>query len=80
MVDIQHQLTALAANAYTRSAENAALVAEAFESGMVSINPHGLALAEVPFRGVKDSGYDPKGGTEALEAYLIGKFVTQPPV
>ena len=84
--DLQEALTeanrleyGLAAYAYTRSAENAALVAEAFESGMVSVNHHGLALPEVPFGGVKDSGYGSEGGTEALEAYLIGKFVTQAP-
>ena len=69
----------LAAYAYTRSAENAAAVADAFESGMVSINHHGLALPETPFGGVKESGYGSEGGTEALEAYMVGKFVTQAP-
>ncbi len=66
----------LAAYAYTRSAQTAAAVADAFESGMVSINHHGLALPEVPFGGVKDSGYGSEGGTEALESYLVAKFVT----
>jgi succinate-semialdehyde dehydrogenase/glutarate-semialdehyde dehydrogenase len=66
----------LAAYAYTRSSRNAAAVAEAFESGMVSINHHGLALPEVPFGGVKDSGYGSEGGIEALESYLVPKFVT----
>ena len=66
----------LAAYAYTRSADKAAAVADAFESGMVSINHHGLALPEVPFGGVKDSGYGSEGGTEALESYLVPKFVT----
>ena len=47
----------LAAYAYTRSAKTAAAIGEAIESGMVSINHHGLALPEVPFGGVKDSGY-----------------------
>jgi succinate-semialdehyde dehydrogenase/glutarate-semialdehyde dehydrogenase len=44
---------------------------------MVSINHHGLALPEVPFGGVKDSGYGSEGGAEAIEAYLNTKFVTQ---
>jgi succinate-semialdehyde dehydrogenase/glutarate-semialdehyde dehydrogenase len=66
----------LAAYAYTRSSRNAAAVAEGFESGMVSINHHGLALPEVPFGGVKDSGYGSEGGIEALEGYLVPKFVT----
>ena len=43
---------------------------------MVTINHIGLALPEVPFGGIKDSGYGSEGGTEALEAYLNIKFVT----
>ena len=46
-------------------------------AGMISINHHGLALPEVPFGGVKDSGYGSEGGPEAIEGYLNTKFVTQ---
>ncbi|MBX6425841.1 MAG: NAD-dependent succinate-semialdehyde dehydrogenase [Variibacter sp.] len=67
----------LAAYAYTRSAKTAAAIGAAIESGMVSINHHGLALPEVPFGGVKDSGYGSEGGSNALEAYLNFKFITQ---
>jgi succinate-semialdehyde dehydrogenase/glutarate-semialdehyde dehydrogenase len=67
----------LAAYAYTRSAATANKVAAAVESGMMSINHHGLALPEVPFGGMKDSGYGSEGGLEAMEAYLNTKFVTQ---
>ena len=67
----------LAAYAYTRSAKTAAAIGQAIETGMISINHHGLALPEVPFGGVKDSGYGSEGGTEALEAYLNIKFITQ---
>ncbi len=67
----------LAAYAYTRSATTANKVATAVESGMMSINHHGLALPEVPFGGMKDSGYGSEGGLEAMEAYLNTKFVTQ---
>ena len=66
----------LAAYAYTRNTKTMAQVGAAFESGMVSINHHGLALPEVPFGGIKDSGYGSEGGVEALEAYLNTKFVT----
>ena len=66
----------LAAYAYTKNSKTIAQVGAAFESGMVSINHHGLALPEVPFGGMKDSGYGSEGGTEALEAYLNTKFVT----
>jgi succinate-semialdehyde dehydrogenase/glutarate-semialdehyde dehydrogenase len=44
---------------------------------MVSINHHGLGLPEAPFGGIKDSGYGSEGGTEALEAYLNTKFVSE---
>jgi len=67
----------LASYAYTRSAKTANAIANAVESGMVSINHHGLALPEVPFGGVKDSGYGSEGGLEAIEGYLNTKFVTQ---
>jgi succinate-semialdehyde dehydrogenase/glutarate-semialdehyde dehydrogenase len=67
----------LAAYAYTRSAKTATAIGAAIESGMVSINHHGLALPEVPFGGVKDSGYGSEGGSEAIEAYLNTKFITQ---
>jgi succinate-semialdehyde dehydrogenase/glutarate-semialdehyde dehydrogenase len=67
----------LASYAYTRSAKTANAIAAAVETGMISINHHGLALPEVPFGGVKDSGYGSEGGLEAIEGYLNTKFVTQ---
>ena len=66
----------LAAYGFTRSTEHAAILASSIESGMVSINHYGLALPEVPFGGIKDSGYGSEGGTEAMEAYLNTKFVS----
>ena len=67
----------LAAFAYTKSAKTAALIAAAVESGMVTINHFGFALPEVPFGGIKDSGYGSEGGPEAIDAYLTTKFVSQ---
>jgi succinate-semialdehyde dehydrogenase / glutarate-semialdehyde dehydrogenase len=67
----------LAAYAYTRSEKTAAALGSAIETGMISINHHGLALPEVPFGGVKDSGYGTEGGADALDAYLNTKFITQ---
>jgi len=67
----------LAAYAFTRSAKTAAAIGSAVESGMVSINHAGLALPEVPFGGVKDSGYGSEGGSEAIEGYLVTKFISQ---
>ncbi len=67
----------LAAYAYTRSSATCAALADDVETGMVSINHHGLALPETPFGGIKDSGYGSEGGSEAMEAYLVTKFVSQ---
>ena len=67
----------LAAYAFTRSAKTANAIASKVESGMMTINHLGLALPEVPFGGIKDSGYGSEGGSEAIEAYLNTKFVSQ---
>ena len=67
----------LAAYAWTRSAKTANAIAAAVETGMMTINHLGLALPEVPFGGVKDSGYGSEGGAEAIEPYLVPKFVSQ---
>ncbi len=67
----------LASYAYTRSAKTANAIAASVEAGMMTINHLGLALPEVPFGGMKDSGYGSEGGAEAIEAYLNTKFVSQ---
>ena len=67
----------LAAYAYTKSAKTAEAIGSALESGMVSINHHGLAMQETPFGGIGDSGYGKEGGSEGIEAYCHTKFITQ---
>jgi succinate-semialdehyde dehydrogenase/glutarate-semialdehyde dehydrogenase len=67
----------LAAYAYTRSATIMAAIAADLQSGMISINHHGLSLPELPFGGIKDSGYGSEGGHEAIEGYQNTKLVTQ---
>jgi len=67
----------LAAYAFTTSTKNAIKLGDALESGMVTINHIGLATAETPFGGVKDSGHGSEGGTETFDGYLVTKFVTQ---
>jgi succinate-semialdehyde dehydrogenase/glutarate-semialdehyde dehydrogenase len=67
----------LASYAFTRSAKTAQAIAAELEAGMVTINHLGLALPEVPFGGIKDSGYGSEGGSEAIEPYLNIKFVSQ---
>ncbi|WP_207461844.1 NAD-dependent succinate-semialdehyde dehydrogenase [Azospirillum sp. SYSU D00513] len=67
----------LAAYAFTRSTRTATAIATHVETGMMTINHNGLAVPEVPFGGVKDSGYGSEGGSEAIEAYLNAKYVSQ---
>ena len=67
----------LASYAWTRSARTAQQIGGALQAGMVSINHLGFGMPETPFGGVKDSGYGSEGGTEALEAYLNPKFISQ---
>jgi acyl-CoA reductase-like NAD-dependent aldehyde dehydrogenase len=67
----------LASYAFTRSAKNAHAISRGLEAGMVSINHIGLALAETPFGGLKESGYGSEGGSETFDGYLTTKFISQ---
>ena len=66
----------LAAYAFTRSAETAAILADRVECGNLSINHFVASVAETPFGGVKDSGYGREGGTEGLACYTVAKNVS----
>lgn len=66
----------LAAFAFTNSLATADRLTDGLEAGMVSINHFGLAAAETPFGGIKESGYGSEGGTETLDAFLTTKFVS----
>lgn len=66
----------LAAYVFTRSQSRTQAAIADIESGMVSVNHYGLALPEVPFGGVKESGYGSEGGLEAIEPYLNTKFAS----
>ena len=67
----------LAAYAFTGSTRNAQAIGSGLQAGMVSINHLGLALAETPFGGVRDSGIGSEGGSETFDGYLNTKFITQ---
>ncbi|MBK4734937.1 NAD-dependent succinate-semialdehyde dehydrogenase [Noviherbaspirillum pedocola] len=60
----------LAGYGFTRSLKNADLLSRRVEVGMMWINMPAMPSAEMPFGGIKDSGYGSEGGPEALEAYL----------
>jgi succinate-semialdehyde dehydrogenase/glutarate-semialdehyde dehydrogenase len=67
----------LAAYAYTTSGKTSAALSRDIQSGMISINHHGLALPELPFGGIKDSGYGSEGGAEAMDNFFNTKLVTE---
>jgi succinate-semialdehyde dehydrogenase/glutarate-semialdehyde dehydrogenase len=60
----------LAGYAFTRSLKNADLLTRRVEVGMLWVNMPAIPSAEMPFGGIKDSGYGSEGGPEALDAYL----------
>jgi succinate-semialdehyde dehydrogenase/glutarate-semialdehyde dehydrogenase len=66
----------LAGYAFTRSFKNVHLLSNQLEVGMLWINQPATPWPEMPFGGVKDSGYGSEGGPEALEPYLVSKSVT----
>jgi succinate-semialdehyde dehydrogenase/glutarate-semialdehyde dehydrogenase len=65
----------LAGYAFTRSLKNADLLTRRVEVGMLWINMPAMPSAEMPFGGIKDSGYGSEGGPESLEAYLNARSV-----
>ena len=67
----------LAAYAFTSSTKRAHQISTGLEAGMIAINHLGMALAETPFGGIKDSGIGSEGGVETFDGYLNTKFVTQ---
>jgi succinate-semialdehyde dehydrogenase/glutarate-semialdehyde dehydrogenase len=66
----------LAGYAFTRSLSNAHLLAQRLELGMLWINQPAAPWPEMPFGGIKDSGYGSEGGPEALDAYLNVRSVS----
>lgn len=67
----------LASFVFTHSIKTSTRVANALEVGMVNINHFGMAPAELPFGGVKDSGVGCEGGSETFDGYLVTKMITQ---
>ena len=65
----------LSAYAFTSSIKTAHQLSAQLQTGMLWINQPAAPWAELPFGGVKDSGYGSEGGPEALEAYLVTKTV-----
>ena len=65
----------LSAYAFTRSLKTAHQLSTQVQTGMLWINQAAMPWPELPFGGIKDSGYGSEGGPEGLEAYLLTKTV-----
>ena len=65
----------LAGYAFTRSLANSDLLARRVDVGMLWVNTPAAGSAELPFGGIKDSGYGTEGGPEAMESYLNTRAV-----
>ena len=66
----------LAAYAFTKSAKNVQTLIDEVQTGQLFVNQPPMVPVEMPFGGVKDSGYGSEGGIEAMEAYLNTKAVS----
>jgi succinate-semialdehyde dehydrogenase / glutarate-semialdehyde dehydrogenase len=66
----------LAGYAFTQSIKTVRRLSEEVSVGMLYINQPPTPSAEMPFGGVKDSGYGTEGGPEAMDAYLTTKAVS----
>jgi succinate-semialdehyde dehydrogenase/glutarate-semialdehyde dehydrogenase len=67
----------LAAFAFTENARRANIIADSIDAGMVGINTTGLAAADAPFGGVKQSGHGAEDGPEGLMACMVTKTIHQ---
>ena len=65
----------LASYVWTKSLETANRAANALEAGMVGVNDMLLAAAEIPFGGIKESGFGREGGQLGIFDYLEAKYV-----
>lgn len=66
----------LAAYAYTGSLKTVYRFSNELQVGMLWINQAAVTWPELPFGGVKDSGYGSEGGSEALMPYLNTRLVS----
>jgi succinate-semialdehyde dehydrogenase/glutarate-semialdehyde dehydrogenase len=65
----------LASYVFSNDAERAQRTADRIEAGMVGINEMLISAAEIPFGGIKESGYGREGGSLGVKDYLEPKFI-----
>ena len=65
----------LAAFAFTENGRRINRIADGIESGMVGINSFVISANDMPFGGIKQSGFGSESGPEGLDGYLVTKAV-----
>ncbi len=65
----------LAGYIFTNNTRTAFIASERVEAGMIGVNTLLLATAEIPFGGVKKSGFGREGGSEGIESYTVTKYI-----
>lgn len=65
----------LAAFAFTENGRRINRIVDSIESGMVGINSFVISTLDMPFGGIKESGFGSESGPEGLDGYLVTKAV-----
>jgi succinate-semialdehyde dehydrogenase / glutarate-semialdehyde dehydrogenase len=67
----------LAAYVHTENGRRINLLGDAVEAGMIGFNTALISYADMPFGGIKESGFGSEGGPEGLDGYYITKAIHQ---
>ena len=67
----------LAAFVHTENGRQANMAGDAIEAGMIGINTAGISAVDMPFGGIKESGFGSEGGPEGLDGYYVHKAIHQ---
>lgn len=67
----------LAAFVHTENGRQANWAGDAVEAGMIGINTAAIGAPDMPFGGIKESGFGSEGGPEGLDGYYVTKAITQ---
>ena len=65
----------LAAFLFSEDGRRINRVADALESGMVGVNGFAISSHDMPFGGIKESGFGSESGPEGLDGYLVTKAI-----
>lgn len=65
----------LASFVFTENGRRINRVSDAIETGMVGVNQFAISTPDMPFGGIKESGFGSESGPEGLDGYLVSKAI-----